>query len=109
MKREFDRDQGLRRVSRITRWTATGALVSAGVLSIAAAESLPGRSSASEPGRSVAAPASSSTTPSSGATQSPTTTTPLATTPVTTPATLALPQQAPQSTYNAPVVASGGS
>ena len=56
MKRELQRDQGLRRVSRVTRWTATGALVSAGVLSIAVAESLPGRSSASQAGRSVTAP-----------------------------------------------------
>ena len=39
-----DRDEGLRRVARVTRWVAAGAFGAAGVFSLAAAKAVPGRS-----------------------------------------------------------------
>jgi hypothetical protein len=61
-----DRDSGLRRVSRITRWLVAGSVTAAGVLSAVVAQALPGNSG------SVATPSPGSGTPSTAA--SPTTT-----------------------------------
>jgi len=40
------RDEGLRRISALTRWAAGGAIVLAGVLSAVVARALPGKASA---------------------------------------------------------------
>jgi hypothetical protein len=42
-----DRDDGLRRISTVTRWAAAGGIVLAGVLAAAVAKAAPGRSSGS--------------------------------------------------------------
>jgi hypothetical protein len=61
-----DRDSGLRRVSRITRWLVAGSVTVAGVLSAVVAQALPGNSG------SVATPSPGAGAPSAA---SPTTTT----------------------------------
>src|SRR5262249_24725320 len=57
---EANRDTGLRRISRTTRWLAGGAVALMGVVSAVAAYAAPGRSS----GAPTAPPTSNATTPS---------------------------------------------
>ena len=74
MSSTASRDDGLRRVSNLTRWAVAGAVVAAGVFSAAAARAVPGRAKASvTPGGAVGPPPSSvdSGAASSGATVSP--------------------------------------
>lgn len=120
MRKEFQRDEGLARLSRGTRWLTAGALVSAGCLSVAVAETLPGRTSAI-----ARLPASNGSTPAAGApagsrpgtvasSGAATPSDPAATPsdPAATPAgtqTLSPPTTAPRQVYNPPVVSSGGS
>lgn len=117
MRKELQRDDGLARLSRGTRWLTAGAFLSAGFLSVAVAETLPGRSSAASPAKPVqstqpsqpgALPSSSS--PSAG-TEDPAVTAPPATAaPLTaSPQTLSPPTAPPQTVHNPPVASSGGS
>jgi hypothetical protein len=71
-----DRDSGLRRVSRMTRWLVAGSVTVAGVLSAVVAQALPGNSG------SVATPSPGAGTPSPAA--SPTTTSPTVNSPSVT-------------------------
>lgn len=110
MRKELQRDDGLARLSRGTRWLTAGAFLSAGFLSVAVAETLPGRSSAAlptQPAQPSPLPSSSSST---GAED------PVVITPPTTaaqvpasPQTLSPPTTPPQTVYNPPVASSGGS
>jgi hypothetical protein len=56
-----DRDEGLRRVGRVTRWVAAGAFGAAGLFSIAAAKAVPGRSGAKAPSGQVPSATNSGT------------------------------------------------
>ena len=109
MRKELERDQGLARLSRGTRWLTAGAFLSAGCLSVAVAETLPGRSSAATPKAPPTVP--TTTGPSDDApSQSPQTESPQTATPQTAaPQTLAPPTTPPTTAYNPPVVVSGGS
>ncbi|HET9076503.1 MAG TPA: hypothetical protein VFN68_06200 [Acidimicrobiales bacterium] len=103
------RDVGLARIGTTTRWLTAGTLVIGGVLSAAAAKSLPGRSSHTTSGSAAApaqAPSQSGTssaglpgddTGGSGGDQS------------GSAGGLTAPAQAPQPVQSAPVVNSGGS
>jgi len=59
--RPIDRDDGLRRVSRLTRWLAGGAIALLGALSAIVASALPGTSGTA----SSSLPPATATTPSS--------------------------------------------
>jgi hypothetical protein len=110
VKKELQRDEGLLRLARGTRWLAAGALVSAGALSIAVAETLPGRSSAAAPTTTVPSPPpTSSTAPSTQQTDQPTPQTDQPTPQTDPPSTLAPPTSPPQTVYSPPVATSGGS
>ncbi|HLK44021.1 MAG TPA: hypothetical protein VKV34_11820 [Thermoleophilia bacterium] len=62
-----ERDEGLRRVSRVTRWVAAGAVGVAAAFSIAAAKAVPGRSSTRLPaGQAPVANTGSGTANSAG-------------------------------------------
>jgi hypothetical protein len=61
------REQGLRRLSRLTAWVAAGAIAATGLIAAAAADALPGRSSSSsgstvQGGQSGSGDASTTTT-----------------------------------------------
>jgi hypothetical protein len=49
MSNRAARDEGLRRVSALTRWTAAGAIVTAGALSAIAAKAIPGKKASATP------------------------------------------------------------
>lgn len=98
-----DRDTGLRRVSRMTRWLVAGSVAAAGVLSAVVAQALPGSSGSAAtptpgPGTVGAAPA----TPSPAVSPSPTSP------PVTSDPTLQ-PAPPPVPTRHHSVARSGGS
>lgn len=117
MRKELQRDEGLLRLSRGTRWLAAGAVAGAGLMSIAVAESLPGRSSAATTPRTTPAPSTSASTasgaseeqsePSEGDDDSGAAAP--QTVPSTAPPTFTVPTAPPQTAYNPPVVSSGGS
>ncbi len=119
MRKELQRDEGLLRLSRGTRWLAAGAVAGAGLMSIAVAESLPGRSSAATTPRTTPTttpPTSASTAsgaseeqsePSEGGDDGVAATPQTA--PATAPPTFTVPTAPPQTAYNPPVVSSGGS
>jgi hypothetical protein len=73
-----DRDSGLRRVSRITRWLVAGSVTVAGVLSAVVAQALPGNSG------SVATPSPGAGAPSTAASPTTTTTSPTLSSPAVT-------------------------
>lgn len=113
MRKEFQRDEGLARLSRGTRWLTAGALVSAGCLSVAVAETLPGRTSAiarlpASNGSTPAAGAPAGSRPGTVASSGAATPSDPAATPAGTQ-TLSPPTTAPRQVYNPPVVSSGGS
>ena len=111
MRKELQRDEGLDRLSRGTRWLAAGALVSAGCLSVAVAETLPGRSSAATP-RTARSTTPSTAGPATAPPQtlSPATAPPQTLSPATAPPQTLSPATAPPQTANTqPVVSSGGS
>ncbi len=89
------RDEGLRRVSTLTRWAAGLGVAATGVIAGVVAHAVPGRAA----------------TPSAPA--APTATTPETAAPSTddgsTPATVTPPTQPPMQPYNPPVVRSGAS
>ena len=122
MRKELQRDEGLARLSRGTRWLTAGAVLSAGCLSAAVAETLPGRSSAAIP--APGGPSTHADTPATVApagTAPPTTAAPAsdgdtdtddggsAAPAAAVPQTLAPPTTPPTTSYNPPVVSSGGS
>lgn len=92
------RDQGLRRVTRGTRYLAVGTVIAGGLLSTAVAKALPGRSSHQPTSTATTLPSangSSSTGSGQGSTGA---------------AALSPPAQAPQPALTSPpVVVSGGS
>ncbi|HLI53318.1 MAG TPA: hypothetical protein VKU88_03250 [Acidimicrobiales bacterium] len=91
------RDYGLRRIGAATRWMAVATLAGGGLLSVAVAKALPGRSSppaSSSAGSTAASPSSGqASSASQGASSAP----------ISAPAT------APQPVAAQPVVNSGGS
>jgi hypothetical protein len=94
-----NRDSGLRRISRTTRWLAGGAVALMGALSAVAAYAAPGKSTSSPSQQ----PTSSTTTPS-------TSSTPATRVPDTSSQTGGLqpPSQPPVRTHHSPSVQSGG-
>jgi len=87
------RDEGLVRVKRVTRWLAAGAVAAAAAFSITAAKVVPGRSHA--PSNTVATPDPNAVNdPNSPYYQDP---------------GLQSPDQPPMRAYNPPRVSSGGS
>jgi hypothetical protein len=115
VRKELERDEGLARLSRGTRWLTAGAFLSAGCLSVAVAETLPGRSSAATHQPPPTTPATTTppaTTPITGPPPSTTAPGDDAQTPspqTQAPQTLAPPTTPPTTAYNPPVVVSGGS
>jgi hypothetical protein len=123
-----ERDLGLDRIRRATRFLAVGAIVGAGTLSALVARALPGKSGHSSqvvapPARAGTVPGPASTTqpanstspastaPPATASQPASTTLPPSTTPTvpTTQPVITPPTQAPQPVVAPPVVNSGGS
>ena len=97
-----NRDSGLRRVSRMTRWLVAGSVTVAGVLSAVVAQALPGNSG------SVATPSPGAGTPSPAASPRTTTTSPTVNSPsVTDPPIQPAPPPVP--TQRRAVTQSGGS
>jgi hypothetical protein len=97
---DANRDRGLRRISRTTRWFAGGAVALMGVVSAVAAYAAPGRSTGT-----------SSTTPTSGATTPSNQSTPTTQAPDTSSQSsggFQAPSQAPTRTHHSPSVQSGG-
>jgi hypothetical protein len=101
--RPIDRDEGLRRVSRLTRWFAAGAVALIGGLSAVVAQALPGASSASSSPSPSGAPVPAttpSTTPATSPVQS--------TSPPATSDPNLQPAPAPVITHHHSVATSGG-
>ena len=67
--RPIDRDDGLRRVSRLTRWLAGGAVALLGALSAVVASALPGTSGTASSSQQPTVATAPSSTPSSSASQ----------------------------------------
>lgn len=97
-----DRDSGLRRISKTTRWLAGGAVALMGVLSAVAAYAAPGKSTSSPSQQ----PTNTTTTPSTSSTSS----TPTTRVPDTSSQNGGLqpPTQPPVRTHRSPSVQSGG-
>jgi len=100
--RPTDRDDGLRRVSRLSRWLTAGGVVLAGILSALVAQALPGSSgsASTNPPRS-----SGSGAPTQAASAPSTTTTTVE--PIVTDPSLQ-PAPAPVQTHHRHVATSGG-
>jgi hypothetical protein len=75
----FDRDSGLRRVSRVTKWLVAGSVAGIGIVTAVVAEAAPGSTRTTTPPPST--PATSGPVANSPVTNSPDTT------PITSPAT----------------------
>lgn len=95
-----DRDRGLRRISRTTRWLAGGAIALMGVASAVAAYAAPGRTTSTP----STPPASGATTPSNPSTP----TTQVPNTSSQSSGGFQTPSQAPARTHRSPSVQSGG-
>jgi len=95
-----NRDTGLRRISRTTRWLAGGAVALMGVVSAVAAYAAPGKSSGEPTTPPTTPPTSSATTPSN----------PLTSVPDTSSRNGGLqpPSQPPARTHRSPSAQSGG-
>jgi hypothetical protein len=99
-----DRDTGLRRVSRLTRWLVAGSVAVAGVLSAVVAQALPGNATGTTPPSS--GPADAGAAPAAGATPP---TAPPATSPSVNNDPALQPAPPPVPTHHHSVAHSGGS
>lgn len=114
MNRSARRDDGLQRISTLTRWAAGGAIVLAGVFSAVVAKALPGRSSGGSGGtaQAPAAGTSAATAPANAGTgDGSSVNDPGFNAPSQVPDTLAPPPQLPArgSSRHTSTVVSGGS
>ena len=102
--RPVDRDDGLRRVSRLTRWCAAGAVALIGGISALVAQAIPGASGAT----STPAPAGGSTAPATTPSTTPATSPVQPTSPPATSDPNLQPAPAPVITHHPSVATSGG-